>query len=331
MQILTYLKNNRINFREKLIFSLLQFRKVKSFKSQKKASAENWNKTNSNIPKIIWLYWDSNELPPLIDMCIQQLKELNPNYEVNLLNEQNYSSYIDSLDISFKKCGIQAFADLLRLKLLSKYGGVWMDASILTFDSLDNIFNNWGLNEAKIILFKHPIHTIDEKFPIFENWFIASEKNNIFIREWAIDFEKCLKSDQPRNYYNENSVENFSKIVQKLPTLDYLMAYVSGQIIHRKLHEAVKIDFFDIEKIGYSYFYYLGHKKPEGNLFHKLLMIYKSPKKINPIVKITGFDRIKIQEFQDKGLINPNSIIGKALNKYYSNKNFLQTDSQKTI
>ena len=74
-------------------------------------------------------------------------------------------------------------SDLIRLGLLEKYGGVWVDASlfcILPLDSWLEIVLNSGL-----FMFES-----NTKLTIIANWFIASKKNNILIKTMNLEIIK---------------------------------------------------------------------------------------------------------------------------------------------
>ena len=65
---------------------------------------------NSEIPKIIWSYWEGDKMD-VVENCIQSWKFYNPNYKLNVINKNNFNDYID---IDFKDIkhilGQQVFA-----------------------------------------------------------------------------------------------------------------------------------------------------------------------------------------------------------------------------
>jgi hypothetical protein len=139
------------------------------------------------IPKVIWTYWDTEELPEFIQKCIETWRHFNSDYEINILNMNNYQKYTD-MDVTklrhYSKDKPQLTADYIRVILLKKHGGVWMDASIICtkpikFKSDTEFFVYYSDNNG--ILGKN-------KYPIVENWFIATSKNNIFMNEWYNEF-----------------------------------------------------------------------------------------------------------------------------------------------
>ena len=88
--------------------------------------------------KIIWQFWhqgiDENT-PKLVRVCLNSVKKYSNGYEIIILTKENLNDYVDLPDFVWKKFGKGGFvfpklANLVRLYLLSAYGGVWLDATI---------------------------------------------------------------------------------------------------------------------------------------------------------------------------------------------------------
>ena len=90
--------------------------------------------------KIIWQYWgqglDSQNMPDIVRICFASVDKFKSDYKVIRITDQTISEYVEfpSEVLDKLKNGIftrTAFSDLLRLALLSLYGGIWLDATIL--------------------------------------------------------------------------------------------------------------------------------------------------------------------------------------------------------
>ena len=97
------------------------------------------------IPNVIWFLWwqGENSIPPLQQSCINSVKKYAKGYEIKIITKNNYKEYIDIDDLlgyrSQKFLGkerliIQHFSDIIRMRLLKKYGGIWLDATMLFTD-----------------------------------------------------------------------------------------------------------------------------------------------------------------------------------------------------
>lgn len=86
----------------------------------------------------IWILWlqGFDEAPELVKVCVLSIERtLGKSEYICLLDENNLFDYIDLPDYIVEKWhkGIiddTRFSDLIRLRLLNVYGGIWMDSTI---------------------------------------------------------------------------------------------------------------------------------------------------------------------------------------------------------
>lgn len=85
----------------------------------------------------IWVCWLQGEenAPPLVRRCIASIRQHAGKHPVHVLTEENLPSYIDLPSIIWKKRKegkIQSanFSDVVRMALIYRYGGLWLDATI---------------------------------------------------------------------------------------------------------------------------------------------------------------------------------------------------------
>ena len=95
-------------------------------------------KKQDNIPKIIWIIWNQeyDSMPLIVKKCINKIRQLHNNdWKINIVTPLTYHKYIRNKDILYqvrnKSLAAQHMSDLLRLYLISEYGGVYLDASII--------------------------------------------------------------------------------------------------------------------------------------------------------------------------------------------------------
>jgi len=186
-----------------IIYIFFIFLKI-SISHPQRYTNERFEESRKNkIPKIIWSYWDNPEIPEFIADCKKNWEKFAPNYEIKQLNRNNIENYVNMPE-NWQNLKSYRQADVLRLKLLEKYGGIWMDASILLLDNPDKFI------DRDITLFTTPSTT--QNNPVYENWFIASTKGNEIIKKWIVEVEKAIKD--PEEYiksssnYNNKLVEN---------------------------------------------------------------------------------------------------------------------------
>src|SRR6266508_5901263 len=75
-------------------------------------------------------------------MCLRSWKIRNPGWRVVELSDANLSEYIDQESLAkirgLSNITIVKFANLIRLYLISRHGGVWADATCFCCKPLDN-------------------------------------------------------------------------------------------------------------------------------------------------------------------------------------------------
>ena len=94
--------------------------------------------------KIIWSFWQENPSVAsesdknLLADCIASWKKNCPGWTIHILNYSNYTDWVPSelLPKNFSDLTFTFQSDIIRLVLLYKYGGLWVDA---TYEFLENI------------------------------------------------------------------------------------------------------------------------------------------------------------------------------------------------
>ena len=131
-------------------------------------------------PKVIWFCWmqGMHSAPDIVKACYSSLTGLE-GYTLRVIDDKNWREYVTLPDFivrMWEKGQIPPahFSDLLRLELLIRYGGTWMDATILYTgkfsDSLEFL-------EADLFMFQYRRPGSAEWGGI-GNWFISACQNN---------------------------------------------------------------------------------------------------------------------------------------------------------
>ncbi|MCF7970797.1 MAG: capsular polysaccharide synthesis protein [Methylococcaceae bacterium] len=130
--------------------------------------------------KKIWFFWDSGivNAPDIVKISYSNWKQMNPDYEVILLNNENCTQ---KTGFNFQSCfenataqtGTAGKTDFLRLYLLYHWGGVWVDATTFCLEPL----SKWlKINdESPFFCFKQPINCTDRQLV---SWFLSSKPKN---------------------------------------------------------------------------------------------------------------------------------------------------------
>lgn len=135
---------------------------------------------DNKLSDVVWCCWlqGFDNAPPIVKACHQSLRKHIKNKEIRIVDEANRSEYIqlpDFIEQRWKKGQIPPamFADLIRLELLIKYGGSWIDATVLcTSDDYPKEYL-----DANLFFFQYSRKELD-RFSGISNWFITSCSNH---------------------------------------------------------------------------------------------------------------------------------------------------------
>lgn len=106
---------------------------ISKYKNQTCDSCENIDATSP-----IWVCWwqGKENMPDIVKACYNSIQKHACNHPVILITEENFRNYIDMPEYIINKqkegyIDITHFSDILRMMLLTKHGGIWMDSTLL--------------------------------------------------------------------------------------------------------------------------------------------------------------------------------------------------------
>lgn len=162
----------------------------------KKREYEFFNNDEYILPKKIFAYWDNLENNQVIKSHINNWKRnISNDWELIILNKNNVKDYVsDTFLNKYSTLDATRFSDFLRLELLRKYGGVWMDASIIVVNGsfLDNYWEEMHKNKYDILLYELKGKSLKDT-PYLENWFIMARKDSKLINDLYYEFDKSYE------------------------------------------------------------------------------------------------------------------------------------------
>lgn len=128
---------------------------------------------------LVWFCWlqGLENAPAIVRSCYNSLKQNLPDRELKVIDADNWREFVDLPEYIVekwegKRIPAANFSDLLRLQLLVKYGGTWIDSTVLCTGSsnLDRYL------DADLFLFQY---SKQGNLPLsISNWFISSCSNN---------------------------------------------------------------------------------------------------------------------------------------------------------
>ncbi|CAE8637764.1 unnamed protein product [Polarella glacialis] len=156
-------------------------------------------------PSVIWSYWDKGpaKLSDFRRLCVDTWRAMNPDWEIRVLDSRSVWDVIQPSELprQWRDMYVPFQADAVRLALLAKYGGVWMDPATICLKPLDwwfygpirsserregiagFYFSSWGVEmgcSAEYV----------------ENWVLAARRAHPMILRWHALFNSFWDSVQ---------------------------------------------------------------------------------------------------------------------------------------
>ena len=86
----------------------------------------------------LWSYWHQGKenAPELVQRCFESVQKYEGNRKINILSFDTIKDYVELPQryydlVSSGKMPVALFSDILRMYLLTQYGGVWIDSTIM--------------------------------------------------------------------------------------------------------------------------------------------------------------------------------------------------------
>lgn len=118
---------------------------IEEYKNKEIAVGENSKK--------IWFFrWEGiREENIVVRKSLESVKKHCGDYEVNVITHENYQDYVKLPEKIIEKVNngtitLTKLSEIVRARLLSLYGGVWTDSTILYFDNIFNEFDDVVFN-----------------------------------------------------------------------------------------------------------------------------------------------------------------------------------------
>jgi tetratricopeptide (TPR) repeat protein len=135
---------------------------------------------HSTFDQPIFVYWAQgfDAAPRVVRACLAALKANNPDSRVHELSLDNIGDYVDvPEDLVASLAGDHYhFSDLLRMLLLEKFGGIWVDATCLVTEPLRPHVGR-ALAKGSVFAFNYT-------GPYLVNWFLASRPDSYVMHLW---------------------------------------------------------------------------------------------------------------------------------------------------
>jgi len=198
----------------------------------------------------IWFCWlQGLESAPDIVKCsynsIQKNLCSNGEYMIQVVTEENFKEFVtlpDNIMGKYRKgiIGRAHFADILRLKLLIEYGGVWIDSTVV-FNGTE-IFDI--VKDSELVM-PNRFSWHAGRIMLVDNWFILSKSNNKILRlVYDLLLRYWEKYDYAIDYFFAHiffaiAFDHYPDVLKKMPYLCAHSCEYLGTILFEEYDETI--------------------------------------------------------------------------------------------
>lgn len=154
------------------------------------------------FPRVVWTYWTGSGIPDDINEMLNVTRESLTHITFCFLTDGNLSDFLHDrmFPQSFQTLHPRGKADYVRVCLLEKYGGVWIDASMIINSEREM---EWIILEAvkfrSVFVGSHP--QSQRRAYIFEAAIMGCPQNSSYMKVLKIEFDEMIGSDPEDGIY----------------------------------------------------------------------------------------------------------------------------------
>ena len=230
----------------------------------------------------IWTIWlqGIDQAPFIVQKCIGSIRRNIPDREIVVITEDNYSDYVSFPEHIMRKYheGIISkvhFADLLRIELLCKYGGTWLDGTVFVSSLKEN--HSFYL-DSNLFLFQILKPGLDGHCSSISSWMMTASSNQrimLLVRELLHNYWKT--HDRAEDYFIlhdffqmsiETYPEDWQKVVPVSSEMPHVLLLRLFDVYDEKIWEQV-CDITPFHKLSYKYD--TSDELKEGTYFNKII------------------------------------------------------------
>ena len=233
-----------------------------------KANPNSGKRRESAVSRIIWSAWlqGLDNAPEMVNVCLESHQKHLPGYEFRVLDMENYRQWVELpewVEEKYARGMIPAalFSDVLRVAVLKRYGGVWMDASVLCtgFDN-QQLQKQWTeVENSRFAVFRY--YRKGDRYPSgLSNWFIAATPDNIVLTSvydmltayWR-DYD-CTIDYYMMHLFISCALKAFPEMERGMPKLNSRYSFFLGDALSRTYSQEAwqeLVDHVAIHKLNY--------------------------------------------------------------------------------
>ncbi|PNH01592.1 hypothetical protein TSOC_012515 [Tetrabaena socialis] len=253
----------------------------------------------------IWTYWDGDP-PLLVQLCLDSWRAHNPAWEITILSKRSLRDYVADVDLDALRHANDSqarFADFVRLHVLARYGGLWMDASVICQAPLDWIFDAFAdETRREFVGYRADQHMralgeqqgirYEDVGEVLETSVFACVPGCAFVRMWRDEFMRINEYDSVDDYVSDVLASGTALPDQLAHS--YYAIFASQIVVTRQnpgFLAAPAALLVDCTHTIFSYQFHLGDEDESP-----VAALRSGRFKDQPLLKLTNWERADIQD-----------------------------------
>lgn len=261
------------------------------------------------IPRTIWAYWNGSQPPWLVQRCLDSWAFFNPGFSIRLLNDGILADYLPQVPQELQALPVAKRSDWIRLELLHRYGGIWLDASTILTQSLDWVLKQQQRTQAEFVGYFLDQYTTQPQCPVVENWFMAAPAGSPFIADVRREFSlqaMTRSNEQYVAYLQDLGV--YGQLLQNIDMPWYLSQHLAIQhVLHSGTHYRLCLA---KAEDGPYFLHALGNWRRTPL---KLRLMFSRSQQVPPLIKLRAPDRKRLDLYLERGLYVRGSVAQRYL------------------
>ena len=262
------------------------------------------------IPRILWSYWQGGTPPLLVQRCFDHWRRLHPHFEIRILDERGVLQYLPAIPAALDGASAAKRADWIRLELLRRHGGIWLDASTILTQPLDWVLQEQARTGADFVGYYLQQYTSVPQRPVVENWFMAAPPGSPFIEDLQREFTQEVIARTGEQYIAHLQAQGlYTQALQRIDMPAYLTMHLALQVILLR-GGSYRLGLSPAES-GPYFLHVQGRWRRAALKLRLLFMRARGP--LPPLIKLRSPDRRRLDDYLAQGMYLPDSVAGQWL------------------
>lgn len=266
---------------------------------------------DARIPRRLWSYWHDDQVPLVVHRCLQNWRRQCAGWEIELVLGSTLHRHVDPADLpdGFDRLAPARRSDWLRLYLLARHGGVWIDASTILTESLDWLVEAQAATRAEYLGYYLDGFCVAGRTPVLDSWCMAAPPGMPFVQAWLAELCRALRAGDDAYLAALRRDGRYERLVQRISRPAYLIVHICAQAVlddgrpYRLLLWRAEDTAYFLQRVSHW----------RRLRLYRRLLAHPAPARPPRLLKLRGGERNKLEGYFAHHLYRKDSIVGRYL------------------